>query len=68
MSAPVRLEMTIDELRDAIAESMRFAMVATGHRIVNAAGEDETIAKLREMANNVAGGLMAFVVEDMEAA
>lgn len=63
MSRPVRLEVDLVELHEAIAESIRIALAATGHRIVDAAGADDT-AKVREMARNAAGGLMLFAVDD----
>lgn len=60
----VRIECTLAELHEAIAESVAIALAATGHRIVNAAGDDETAARVSELGRNAAGALMFFVADD----
>lgn len=64
ISRPVRLELTLTELHEAIAESVRIALAANGHRIVDADGNECTAEKSRELGRNAAGCLMLFVTED----
>lgn len=60
----VKLEVDLDELHAAIAESVRIALAATGHRIVGRDGRDDTDGKIRELGRNAAAALMLFVAED----
>lgn len=59
---------SLHSLRADLLESLRAAFTATGHRIISAEGEDETERKIAEVANNLAGGLLAYVDEESEAA
>jgi hypothetical protein len=73
MATRVRLEMTLAELHETIAQSIRDVLAESGHRIVTAAGEPDNGSKVRELGRNAAGCLMAFQVdeesdEDKEAA
>lgn len=59
----VTLIVSLSELHTTIAESVRIALSATGHRIVDKFGGDHTEQKVAEAGRNAAAALLAFSVE-----
>lgn len=67
MSERVRIECTLDELHQAIAESIRQCITATRHRIVTSDNTSDEERKIRELGRNAAGALMLFAIDETEA-
>jgi hypothetical protein len=63
-SPTVHLVVSLDDLHTVIAESVRIALAATGHRIVNGCGIDDTARKVHELGRNAAAALMLFAEEE----